>query len=93
MFKTQKSLLITGLVAYVLYIFVFGIIFGPLEFSWAFYILAAMMGFAFYAMVSDYYPQTEAMEMTKSLQTLRDILKIRHMPGHPYVPYLYCCSP
>lgn len=66
MFKTQKSLLITGLVAYVLYIFVFGIIFGPLEFSWAFYILAAMMGFAFYAMVSDYYPQTEAMEMTES---------------------------
>lgn len=66
MFKTQKNVLITGYAAYVLYIFGFGIVFGPLEFSWAFYILAAMLGFAFYAMVSDYYPQTEAMEMTES---------------------------
>ena len=66
MFKTQKNVLITGYAAYVLYIFGFGVVFGPLEFSWAFYILAAMLGFAFYAMVSDYYPQTEAMEMTES---------------------------
>lgn len=66
MFKSQKMVLITGLGLYVLYIIGFSMLFGPMDYSWAFIILAVMMGLGFYSFISDYYPQTEAQKMEKS---------------------------
>jgi acyl carrier protein len=79
MFKTQKSVLLTGLVIYALYIWGFGVLFGSLEFSWAFYFLAVLLGLGFYAFVSDYYPKTEAFKMSKSPST-----SARYIEDGPY---------
>ncbi len=79
MFKTQKAVVITGLVLYALYIWGFGVLFGSLEFSWAFYFLAVLLGLGFYAFVSDYYPKTEAFNMSKSPST-----SARYIEDGPY---------
>lgn len=79
MFKTQKAVVITGLVLYTLYIWGFGVLFGSLEFSWAFYFLAVLLGLGFYAFISDYYPKTEAFNMSKSPST-----SARYIEDGPY---------
>lgn len=62
MFKSQRAVLVTAAFIYIAYLYGFSCIFN-LDYTLIFDILAVMMAIAFYALVSDYFPKTEADKM------------------------------
>ncbi len=60
MFKSQKSLYITGILIYILYICAFKYLFAPLHYGVAFYLAAFCYVVWFVAFSCDFYPECQA---------------------------------
>ena len=65
MFKSQNSVLLTGLAVYIVYIVGFILISG-LSLGFMFYVAAFFLFAGFLLYISDFYPESEVVEMTKS---------------------------
>ena len=65
MFKSQNSVLLTGLAVYIIYIVGFSLV-SDLSLGFMFYVAAFFLFAGFLLYISDFYPESEVVKMTKS---------------------------